>query len=151
MNLDHIRKSIKGEEGLSLVPYRCSKGYWTVGRGHRLTNGATSTAISEEFAEALYEGDFKDALGAAEAWCGKEVWDKLCDARQHCLIDMQFNMGADSMAKFVRLHAAVLAGDWERAAHEIQDSQYWQDVPNRARRNYMRMLTGKEPEEGPRE
>ena len=145
MNLDLIRESIKREEGLRLEPYRCSKNHLTVGYGHKLTGGATSTPITLEFAESLFEVDLQEAIVGAGKFCGP-VWDQLSDARQHCLIDMAFNMGAGAMQKFRRLRSAVRDKDWIWAGYEIKSSQYWHDVPNRAVRNYVRMLTGEEPE-----
>lgn len=145
MNLDHIRKSIKGEEGLSLVPYRCSRGYWTVGRGHRLTNGATSTAISEEFADVLFESDLSDAIRGATAFCGAEHFEQLSCARQHALVDLCFNLGFAGLCRFKRFRQAVLSGNWETASHELEDSAYFSQVPNRAKRNKHRILTGEEP------
>lgn len=145
MNLDLIRESIKCEEGLRLTPYRCSKGFPTIGFGHKLTEGATSTKISQELAESLFEQDLQEALLGAQRFCG-EVWDQLSDARQHAIIDMAFNMGASALYRFRRLRSAVRDKDWIWAGYEIKSSQYWHDVPNRAVRNYVRMLTGEEPE-----
>jgi lysozyme len=117
-----------------------------VGYGHRLTEGAPSTEIGQEFADWLFENDFENALLNAQMWIGKTTWDKLTDARKHVLVDMMFNLGFVGMSKFRRLRNAIIAGNWQWAADEIMDSLYAKQVPNRAERNRHRMAMGAEVE-----
>ena len=80
------------------------------------------TAISE--CEALYEertyGDFPDEV--------KEI-----------LVNMMFNMGRTRLSKFKNMTAALLDGDWERAAVEGRDSRWHKQVTNRAERLMVRL------------
>lgn len=51
---------------------------------------------------------------------GMAMWtlDALPDAAQLALVDMAFNLGVAGLAKFKKLHAAVMARDWLTAAAE---------------------------------
>ena len=52
---------------------------------------------------------------------------------------MMFNMGRPRLSKFRGMRAAVDAGDWNRAADEMVDSRWCQQVTNRADRLVNRM------------
>jgi lysozyme len=52
---------------------------------------------------------------------------------------MCFNLGYPRLSKFKGMKAAVEEADWNRAADEMVDSKWYQQVPNRARRLEKRM------------
>ena len=61
-------------------------------------------------------------------------FDELSEARQHCLIDMRFNLGPGGFRSFKRMIGAVEAGDFEAAAIQMQDSKWFSQVGRRAAR-----------------
>ena len=50
-----------------------------------------------------------------------------------------FNMGRPRLSKFANMKAAVDEGDWNRAADEMMDSRWYNQVTNRAERLVERM------------
>ena len=52
---------------------------------------------------------------------------------------LMFNMGRPRLSKFANMKAAVDEGDWNRAADEMMDSRWYNQVPNRAERLVERM------------
>lgn len=147
MDLDRITRDIKDEEGLRLMPYLCSRSVWTIGYGHAIGKASYyPDGIDLGTAEYLIEHDIELAVCAAQSFVGEEIFRSLIDARQHALVDMAFNLGRAGIAKFKRLKKALIDEDYSKAAIEIMDSQYARQVPNRAKRNRDRMLTGREKE-----
>jgi lysozyme len=58
------------------------------------------------------------------------------------LVDMIFNLGLTRFLLFKNLNAALAAGDYLRAAHEMLDSRWYRQVGRRARKLRHIMLTG---------
>ena len=56
---------------------------------------------------------------------------------------MCFNMGIDRLMSFQRMLAAMRGQDWQKAADEVMDSQYAQQVGDRARRLSEQMRSGR--------
>ena len=55
-----------------------------------------------------------------------------------CIRD-RFNLGYPRLKKFVGMKAGVDARDWNKAADEMIDSNYYKQLPNRAGRLVKRM------------
>jgi lysozyme len=125
----NIREMIKGNEGLRLKPYRCSSGRLTIGYGRNLEDGG----ISVDEAEHMLDNDIRVA---AEDVCGMfPGFARLPGSARFVLIDMRFNLGPGGFRKFKRMIAAVRDGDFERAAMEIEDSLYYEQVGVRSMKN----------------
>ena len=58
---------------------------------------------------------------------------------QRIIANMMFNMGRPRLSKFANMKAAVDEGDWNRAADEMMDSRWYNQVTNRAERLVERM------------
>lgn len=125
MNEPRLLESLKVHEGLSLKPYTCPAGKLTIGFGHNLDDGITLTQ-----AYALLDDDIKT--------CEKELdryfpgWRTHDDARQNVLIEMQYNLGAPRLGKFVQMWAALDRRDYAEAAVQMLDSKWSQQVGQRA-------------------
>ena len=52
---------------------------------------------------------------------------------------MMFNLGYPRLSAFKGMRSGVDARDWERAADEMVDSRWYNQVPNRAERLVTRM------------
>ena len=66
-------------------------------------------------------------------------FDVLPEEVQHIIANMMFNMGKPRLSKFVNMKKAVLEGDWKEASVQMQDSKWYQQLPNRAERLVTRM------------
>jgi lysozyme len=125
----------KKYEGLNLYPYTCSAGKLTIGYGHNLENG-----ISPEIAEQLLKSD----LAQAQTQVEKNIpfARQLSEVRQFVLTDMCFNMGLKKLLTFKKMLAAVKQGYYARAAYEMLQSRWAEQVGRRAGELAEMMRTG---------
>jgi len=130
-----MKEYIRNNEGLRLFPYLCPAGHLTIGYGINLDEG-----ITPEEAAFLFESRFKRAYQAARELV--PGFDDLSEARQTVLVDMAYNLGKAGLWKFQKMLAAIKEGDFERAAAELADSLYYNQVPTRARKNREMLRNG---------
>lgn len=124
---------ITENEALTVKPYKDQVGKLTIGYGRNLED----RGIRYSEAELMLAND----IAEAEESLSKEFgffWG-LSDERKAVMIDMYHNLGLSGLMKFQNMIAAIRVKDWDRAAHEIQDSRYWEQVGVRAQRNYYMM------------
>ena len=119
--------------------YECPAGYLTAGWGHNLDSHGVLNTTAEEW--------LRQDLAAAQSEVSKNVdaWDKLNAPRKSVLIDMVFNMGWPTLSKFKKFLAALDAEDWEEAALEMEDSNWFKQVGIRAEVLQSIMLSGEYP------
>ena len=55
------------------------------------------------------------------------------------MANMMFNLGLPRYSKFRKHIQAVMDGDWKESAHQLRDSRWHKQVPNRAERLCKRM------------
>ena len=107
--------------------YLDSLGIPSIGVGHNLRD----VPISNEAVEQIFVDDLAQKIQEVEAafpWAAA-----LSEPRQGVLINMAF-MGIGRLRGFVKMLAAMEAGDWEAAARELLDSKYAGQVGARADR-----------------
>ncbi len=138
MNFDRVAEHIKAHEGLSLTPYKCPAGKWTIGYGHNIEDNG----IPVQIAEALLKSDIAGALKDLERI---DTYCELDTERQMILVDMCFNLGISSLRRFRRMWAALADGDYVLAATEMADSQWYHQVGNRAKKLVDGMVRGEFP------
>lgn len=128
MNIVTLKDELIRDEGMRLHPYRCTAGKLTIGVGRNIEDNG----ITEEEALFLLGSDIRHLLEELDArW---PWWRTMTDARQRALVNMAFNMGAPTLAKFKNMLAALEAGDYDRAATEALDSKWARQVGRRADR-----------------
>ena len=139
MNADNkLSAELKRHEGVRKNLYKCSAGYWTIGVGRNIqTNG-----LSDDEIELLLHNDIQTATADAEAWAGADCWTTLDEPRKAVIINMAFNMGAPTLAKFKNFREAVRNRDYPQAAAEMLDSRWARQVGGRANELAERMKTG---------
>ena len=122
-----IIDTIKENEGLRLNAYTCSEGKITIGYGRNLEG----RGITQEEADYLFENDI-ERLTDSLMWC-----DMIQDTPEVniVLFDMAYQMGFAGLMKFKNMLAAIKVQDYNLAAHELLDSKYARQTPERAQRN----------------
>lgn len=116
---------LRVHEGYRQFPYADSLGIQTIGYGRNLE----SRGISEPEASELLANDIKEAeelLNQYEYYCS------LSGQRKAVLIDMMVNMGSPKFAGFKKMHAALAEFNYTRAAIEMLDSKWADQVGQRA-------------------
>ena len=139
---ERIRRLVKIHEGLRLEVYVDSRGFKTIGWGHRRASvGAElGPTITRDVAERLLTADLRAATAAALRWSGGELM--LSDARWAAVVDMAFNMGYRGLSSFKRMRAALVKLDYRIAAAEMLDSAWARQVGTRANADSAMMETG---------
>lgn len=130
-----VAELIKRHEGYSRTVYRCTANRQTIGFGRNLDD----VGISREEAEWLLNRDIDRAIASLRT---EPYWLDLSDVRQAVLIDMVFNLGWAGFAKFARLRMALRRKDWDAAANEMRDSQWFKQVGTRSQRLMVMMRSG---------
>lgn len=145
MNREAVFEQLKIDEGVKYEIYNDHLGYPTFGVGHLITerddeNGLPiGTAIEEERVFQAFELDLDIAISECKHLYGDQKWETFPDEVQQILCNMMFNMGRTRLSKFKNFTAALMEGDWKRAAVEGRDSRWHKQVTNRAERLMVRM------------
>ena len=93
--------------------------------------GLTDRGLSGGEIDLLLANNITAARAACRRLYG-DGFDAASTGRRHALVSMAFNLGQTRLAGFKRLRAAVLAGDWDRAAAEALDSRWALQTGRRA-------------------
>ena len=136
-NFTELIEQLKIDEGLRLKAYYDSVGKYTIGYGRNLDD----KGITENEARLLL---LHDVVDADTAITNHIPWtNTLDDVRYSVLVNMAFNMGIGGLVGFPKMLAAVQAGNWSTAAHEMISSKWAHQVGERATRLALQMLSGK--------
>ncbi len=123
------KEMIKVHEGLRLKKYTDSEGHLTIGYGHLVrANESMPDQISKATADKLFDQDFEHHKNAATKIPG---FDKASAMQKAALIDLTFNMGPSWYREFPKFVKAFQAGNFDKAADELVDSQWYKQVKRR--------------------
>jgi lysozyme len=143
---ERLLAQLKRHEGLSLEAYLCSAGHLTVGYGHNCEAWpvvhvhTVGDVITRALAEELL---VEDVVGIAEDLDFKiPWWRELTLPRQGVLLNMAYNLGWPRLSGFVKFLHAVEIGDWNKAAAEMGDSKWAEQVKSRSRELITQMALG---------
>jgi GH24 family phage-related lysozyme (muramidase) len=128
-----VMEMIKKHEGVRTKPYKDSLGLWTVGVGHLIGDGKSlppewDRELTKEEVETLFLKDYEKHKQMAMKTPG---WSKANETGQAAMIDLAFNMGGSWYKKFPATSKALEAGDFEKAADNLKDSKWYQQVKSR--------------------
>lgn len=131
---------IKADEGCRFAAYKDTRGIWTVGWGHTGPEVKDGYCVSQDLADSL----LLDALRTLTVALSSTIptWANLTPTRQAALQNMAYNLGVAGLLKFKHFLAALAVQDWPTAVHELQDSLWAKQVPNRAKRIMTAILEG---------
>ena len=134
--VEKLTEKLKYEEGCELMPYKDTLNKLTIGIGRCLDE----RGITMDEAEFLLKTDISivmTELNDSFPW-----WSNLSEKRQLIMCDLVFNLGMPKLKKFVKFLAAMEEEHWLNAHDELLDSNYADQVPNRAKRNAQTILKG---------
>lgn len=143
MNKDQLREELADDEGCKAEIYLDHLGLPTFGIGHLVVEQdpehgqAVGTPVSDERVRQVFALDIASTLDECQVLYPN--FDDLPEDCQLIIANMMFNMGRPRLSKFKGMKAGVDARDWNRAADEMVDSRWHDQVPNRAKRLVKRM------------
>ena len=143
MDIDQLRKELEADEGCKHETYMCTENKVTGGIGHMITEWddekytEIGVEIPEEQVKAWFDKDIENVINDCKNLY--DDFDFLPEEAQLVISNMMFNLGRNRLGAFVGMKAGVDARDWNKAADEMIDSNWYKQVPNRAGRLVKRM------------
>tara|TARA_Y100001972_G_scaffold127337_1_gene183835 strand:+ start:1066 stop:1521 length:456 start_codon:yes stop_codon:yes gene_type:complete len=143
MNINLLREELARDEGIKYETYLDHLGLKTCGVGHLCREDEPEfdkplgASVSEERVNELFEQDIKITIDD----CKKvyEDWDTMPEQAKRVCANMMFNLGYPRYSKFKKKIQAVKDGDWFEASVQMEESKWFHQVPNRAKRLIERM------------
>ena len=143
MNMEKLREELEADEGVKYEIYNDHLGYATFGIGHLILDSdpeqgsSVGTPVSESRVAEAFESDIVQVLSDCETLYPD--FESLPEDAQRIIANMMFNMGRPRLSKFKGMKRGVDAQDWNAAADEMIDSNWYKQVTNRADRLVNRM------------
>jgi lysozyme len=138
MNIEQLREQLEVDEGCVYEIYNDHLGYPTFGIGHLVKESdpeqgqSLGTAVSSERVAEAFESDIQSVLRDCNVLYSD--FDDLPEEAQQVIANMMFNLGRPRLSKFAGMKRGVDARDWNQAADEMVDSNWYRQVTNRADR-----------------
>ena len=146
MDRDAIEQHIEEREGREPTAYMDSAGHPTVGVGFNLDRAdardkitafgldydkvrSGEQSLTDAQIDTLFASDVDQAISDARDLVSN--FDTIPDDKQTVVTDMVFNLGADGFSQFANTIDAIEHEDWGRAADEMQDSAWFEQVGDR--------------------
>ena len=143
MDINKLREQLEIDEGVVHEIYLDHLGLPTFGIGHLVVdsdpeNGQpVGTPVDESRCIEAFESDVETTL--SECKLLYPDFDDLPEEVQQIVANMMFNLGYPRLSKFKGMKAGVDSQDWNRAADEMVDSNWYRQVGKRAERLVERM------------
>ena len=143
MDIEKLREQLEIDEGTVHEIYLDLLGYPTFGIGHLVTDtdpeyGAdVGTKVDETRCIEAFNEDVETVIKDCKILYSD--FDDLPEEVQQIVANMMFNMGRPRLSKFKGMKRGVDAKDWNDAADEMVDSNWYRQVTNRANRLVERM------------
>ena len=138
MNIEKLREELERDEGIVYEIYNDHLGYATFGIGHLVKKfddeygQSLGTPVSSERVAEAFESDIQSVLRDCNVLYSD--FDDLPEEAQQVIANMMFNLGRPRLSKFAGMKRGVDARDWNQAADEMVDSNWYRQVTNRADR-----------------
>ncbi len=137
-------KATKEFEGFRGKVYKDTLGNPTVGFGFNLNDPEIKKQISPDIvsgrremkiseAEPIFEKRYDIARKDAMSYIGPNVFNKLPEEKQNVIVDMSYNLGRNKLGGFKKFREAVIQGDDEKAAAELENSAWFKQVGRRSK------------------
>jgi len=122
-----------GQPGKDGIPYKDTKGYWTIGRGHLIGESLTDLKLSSRMIEELFKEDLGTAIREARLVVGSLFFDGLTPARQVALVSMLYTLGRNKFLRFEETIDAIKRNDWQEVGRRVLASKWASDVDPKKR------------------
>ena len=138
MNIEQLREQLEVDEGCVYEIYNDHLGYPTFGIGHLVKESdpeqgqSLGTTVSSERVAEAFESDIQSVLRDCNILYSD--FHNLPEEAQQVIANMMFNLGRPRLSKFAGMKRGVDARDWNQAADEMVDSNWYRQVTNRADR-----------------
>jgi lysozyme len=131
---EQVKLDLTKHEGCVFEVYLCTEGHKTAGIGHLLED-PDNWEIGDEVTSAQvlrwFEQDYKEAVSDC---CAVFLnFDSLPDYVKRVCINMAFNLGRNRLSKFKNMVRYVNEGNYQKAADEMIDSRWYNQVGNRSK------------------
>jgi lysozyme len=130
-----LSDELKVDEGFRSRVYECTAGKQTIGYGHNLEDCDLPVPV----AEALLKHDYMEVYTQLTDW---QWFCELDDYRKRIIINMGFNMGVNGVLKFKMMINAIMDKDYNEAANQMENSNWYNQVGYRAVRLVAAMRNG---------
>ena len=143
MDINKLREEIAYDEGSVNEIYLDHLGLPTFGIGHLVIDSdpeygqPVGTPVSEDRCNEAFDNDVQTVI--ADCSILYPDFDELPEEVQRIIANMMFNMGRPRLSKFKGMKRGVDARDWNAAADEMVDSNWYRQVTKRADRLVARM------------
>lgn len=143
LNMEQLRRDLIQDEGYITEIYLDEFGHKTFGVGHLIVDHnieyglPIGTPISKSRIDFILRSDITYAINDARFFFPEFII--LPKEVQSIVVNMIFNLGYRRFTKFVEFIFYVNKGNWKRAADEMVNSAWYQQVPKRAKRLVSRM------------
>ena len=143
MDIEILKKELTEDEGCKNEIYLDHLGYKTFGIGHLVrakdpeNDMDVGTPVSDQRVAECFSEDIDKVI--EDCIILYDDFYTLPDEAQLIVANMMFNLGRPRLTNFVRMRVAVNKGDWQEAAIQMEDSKWYKQVPNRAKRLCERM------------
>ena len=124
--MNKLIETLRRHEGVKNTLYKCTSDKWTIGVGRNLED----VGLSDAEIDYLLENDIvrtEELLDEYMSW-----WRELDEVRQEALVNFVFNVGIGTAMKFKKAMAALEKWDYDTAADEMMDSNWSNQVGQRA-------------------
>jgi len=136
----NLRDQLIRDEGKRYIPYKDSRGFWTVGVGHKLSGPPASLEpVTDRQINIWLDDDIKSVTDSLSSFAWFQSLDTV---RQGVFQNMAFNLGVSGLLHFVHVIAAAVEEDWSTTVMEMKESLWAKEVGIRADRLMEQMMTG---------
>lgn len=149
MDISQLRTQLITDEGKRLYVYKDTLNHLTVGVGHLVLpvdHLKADDEISEEMCNLFLDNDIAKAQQACQSlFRGFSTYP---EEAQQVLANMAFNLGQTKLGYFITLRLKAGVRDWLGVATAMEDSTWYHQVGNRAKRLVKRMKAVATTEKG---
>lgn len=145
--IEYELEQLKSDEGFRAKPYKDSLGFDTIGYGTKLplsryeSELISSQEVSKEEAEFLLRHRLIQYVSELSQY--KPIFHQLDTNRQGVLCNMVYQLGVPNLLKFKKMWSAIEQKNYIEASEQMQDSRWFRQTPNRAKRLIKRMRGGR--------
>lgn len=125
LDMEAMVEHLKFEEGFRAHPYKCSRGYLTIGYGHRCA--ANTKPVTREQAEAILRADINIAIKNVHKLVGTDQPDTV----EFVLVSMTFQLGYAGVRDFKNMLRNIRGGNYVAASGNMIRSDWKKQTPER--------------------